>query len=412
MNRFIKIQIQAIRDICFIFLDELKNVFKDPGVLIFFILVPIGYPLLYSWLYNNEAMKDVPTVFVDDSHSFMSREFMRRCDATEGIKIVAQAANIDEAREIQSEQGCHGIVYIPEDFETKVNRGEQTAVSFFADMSGMLYYKGIFSALTDVSLEMGKNILISRHGGFTNRDDEVQTAPLRYRAVALFNPQGGYGSFLLPAVLMLIIQQTMLLGIGLLAGTARESNKYRELLPIKRHYHGMYRIIFGKSLCYFIIYALIAPYITMAVPHIFNFIRLASPSTLLCIITPYIIACTFFGMTLSGLVRYRENVILLVLFTSVPLLFLSGVSWPGSSIHGIWKSISMLFPSTFGINAFVKANSFGAELVDVQKELVAMWIQAICYFFTAIGVYWRRINLSRVHTLNRQKMARGKNVPS
>lgn len=411
-KRIIKRFIQSVRDTCLIFVDEMENVFCDQGVLIFFILVPIGYPLLYSWLYTSEALKDVPTVFVDDSHSFLSRQFIRNCDANEGIKVYAIASNMNEAHEIQAKQKCHGIVYIPSDFERKVRRGEQTTVSFFADLSGMLYYKGIYAGLVDVSMSMGKDILVNKLGALsiTKRDAELNTEPIKYDAVALFNPQGGYGSFLIPAVLMLIIQQTMLLGIGLSAGTAREKNKYRELVPVKRHYHGIYRIIIGKALCYFTVYAVMAPYITMAVPRLFHFIQLATPSTILAIVIPYILSCTFFGMTLSGLVRYRENVILLVLFTSVPFLFLSGVSWPSNMIEGFWKGMSVLFPSTFGINAFVKVNSFGASLADINFELVGIWIQMVAYFITAVGVYWYRINISRTHAMARFNMMRKRQI--
>ena len=397
---------QAISDLCFIFVQELKNVFRDEGVLIFFILVPLVYPLLYGWIYNNEGIKDVPTAFVDESHSFLSREFIRKCDATDGIQVAAVLGNLEDAREMQRRQDCHGIVYIPSDFGTKINPKEQTNVKFFADMSGMLYYKAIFAALTDVSLDMGREIQISRSTDFTDRDDELTTAPVRMEAVQIFNPAGGYGSFLLPAVLVLIIQQTLLLGIGLSAGTARESNRYNELVPVKRHNNGMFRIVFGKSLCYFAIYLLVTVWITLAIPRIFNFIQLAPARELIGILLPYVLASIFFGMTLSCIVRYRENVMLLVLFTSVPLLFLSGVSWPGSAISGMWKGVSYLFPSTFGINAFVKANSCGASLEDVRFEYQALWIQAAVYFFTAYIVYWRQINMARVNTLGRNLEAR------
>ena len=69
---------------------EIQTIMKDGGVVMFFIIVPIAYPILYSWMYNNEGMKEVPTVFVDQSHSFLSRTFIRNCDATDGIKVVKE----------------------------------------------------------------------------------------------------------------------------------------------------------------------------------------------------------------------------------------------------------------------------------------------------------------------------------
>ena len=52
-------------------------------------------------------------------------------------------------------------------------------------------------------------------GNTTERQDEISTAPIEYEDISLFNPQDGFASFLIPAVLILIIQQTLLLGIGL-----------------------------------------------------------------------------------------------------------------------------------------------------------------------------------------------------
>ena len=52
--------IEGIHDMCYIWWMEMKNTIKDEGVLIFCVLVPLGYPLIYSWIYNNEVVRDVP----------------------------------------------------------------------------------------------------------------------------------------------------------------------------------------------------------------------------------------------------------------------------------------------------------------------------------------------------------------
>jgi ABC-2 type transport system permease protein len=156
----------------------------------------------------------------------------------------------------------------------------------------------------------------------------------------MFNPQGGYGTSILPAVLMLIIQQTLALGIGLAAGTSRERNPYGDLVPVHPAYSGIYRIVGGKALCYLMVYAVMGAYLVMVVPKMFSFLQIASWQSLLALMVPYLLACIFFGMTVSCLVRYRENVILLMVFISLPLLFLTGVSWPQSSIPGVWQGVA------------------------------------------------------------------------
>ena len=375
----------------------MKQVFKDEGVLIFFIIVPIIYPLLYSWIYNNEVVREVPVVVVDDSHSGLSRELVRKLDASADVKILCHAADMDEAKSLVSRQLAKGIYYIPSDFATRLNRMEQATLGVYCDMSLMLSYKAIYQTAINVTQYMGAEIQKKLSGKYTVREEQIQTRPLDFQDVPMFNPQGGYGTFVIPAVLMLIFQQTLVLGIGLGAGTARENSPYGDLVPIHPAYSGIYRIVCGKALCYIMIYMVMGAYLTMVVPRIFSFVAMVKAWDLLCMMLPYLLACVFFGMTVSCLVRYRENVMLLMVFISLPLLFLTGVSWPQSAIPGVWQGVSWLFPSTFGARAFVRMNTMGATLSDVVPEVRYLWIQAAAYFGMACLVYGHQLRESRKH---------------
>lgn len=399
---------EGLLDACHVWWQEMKGVVKDEGVLIFFILVPLAYPLLYSWIYNNEIVHEVPVVVVDDSRSALSREFVRHCDASPDVMVKCHAADMEEARALIGRQEVKGIYYIPSDFSTRLARMEQTAVSVYCDMSLMLTYKAIFQTATAVSQDMNGKIQIKLSGNYTDREDEITTMPLKSDDVPIFNSTSGYGNFILPGVLMLIIQQTLVLGIGLAAGTARETNRFRELIPISRHYRGVLRIVTGKAMCYLMIYAVLSAYLTLVIPRLFGFVNMVKGATLATIMLPYLLACIFFGMTVSCLIRYRENVMLIVIFCSVPLLFLSGVSWPQSNIPGLWQGVSWLFPSTFGVRAFVRTSMMGATIDDVATEYAMMWIQTLAYFFIACAVYRYQISLSRRKVLDQLNHIRHK----
>ena len=97
-----------IQDACYIWYEEMKQVFRDEGVLIFFIIVPLAYPLLYSWIYNNEVVREVPVVVVDQSHSHLSRQFIRECDASPDVKVAYYAEDLDEAKTLVSRQVVKG----------------------------------------------------------------------------------------------------------------------------------------------------------------------------------------------------------------------------------------------------------------------------------------------------------------
>lgn len=400
--------LQGMNSVFYICQKELKAVFKDQGVLIFFLLVPLAYPLLYAFIYTGEVVREVPAAVVDMNKSTLSREFIRKVDATPDVKIQSHCADMEEAKLLLKESKVYGVIYIPESFSSDINKGIQTQVTLYCDMSGMLYYKAILTASTEVSLKMNKAIKAKRAGNTTNRQDEISATPITYEAVNLFNPQAGYASFLLPAVLILIIQQTLLLGVGLSAGTARENNRFRDLVPLSRQYQGTLRIVLGKSSAYFIIYAIVSAYILCVVPKIFSLVQIAQAGTLAAFILPYVLSCIFFAMTCSIFIHHREACMMIYVFTSVPLLFISGVSWPGSAIPAFWRVISWMFPSTFGINGYIAINSMGATLDQVLPEFRALWIQTGVYFLTTCIVYRRQIMLSRSHAMERMKEFRRK----
>lgn len=376
-------------------MKELKNVLKDQGVLMFLVIVPLAYPLLYSWIYNNEVTREVPVAVADMSHSHTSREFTRMLDASPDTKVAARCKSLEEAKERVGRGEAYGVVYFPQDFQTKLNRMEQTHVGVYCDMSLMLAYKAIFQTCTAIQGNLNSRIQIELTGNATAREDELTTRPLDFDEVPMFNNTAGYGNFIIPGVLILIIQQTLLLGVGMAAGTARERNNYGFLVPANKHYRGVMRIVWGKSLAYFMIYIVMGTYLLCAVPYMFNFISLVSWKSLMPFILPYLLACIFFSMTISVLMRYRENVMLLVVFSSVPLLFMSGVSWPQSNIPSFWQGVSWLFPSTFGIRGFVRMNSMGATLEDISTEYHALWIQTVVYFVLAHEVYRFQIGKAR-----------------
>ncbi|MDO4214572.1 MAG: ABC transporter permease [Bacteroidales bacterium] len=380
---------EAVRDLAYIWAEEMKMCIKDEGVLIFFILVPLAYPLLYSWIYNNEVVRDVPVAVVDLSHSAESREYIRLFNASADTRVAYYCNNMAEAKDLMGRQKVNGVLHFPADFALKLNRGEQTSVGVYCDMSLMLTYKAIYMTSMNVASAINAGIQIegSSITATTERDEEVTTKPLDFEEVPIFNSTEGYGNSILPGVLIIIIQQTLLLGIGLSAGTAREKNRYKSLVSLRTHKNGLFRIVGGKALCYLMVYSVMTAYLVLLVPKFFGFTTIASGSDLIGLLFPFLLACIFFGMFVSCLIRYRENVMLIVVFTSVPFLFLTGISWPVASIPGFWQGVSWLFPSTFGVRGFLTLSSMGGVLADVKVPYIALWIQTAVYFLATCIVY-------------------------
>lgn len=390
-------------DILTVWRYEFKRIIHDEGVLLFFFAVPLLYPLLYSYLYNNEIVTEVPAVVVNDSHSSLSREFIRKVDATADIRIVAQCADMEEAKEMLHRNEAYAIIYIPSSFDNKLSEGQQATINVYSDMSGFLYYKAIYSACVEVSLDMNSDIKAEHLNGATDKQIKTFSYPIEYRYVPMFNTQSGFASFLIPAVLILIIQQTMVLGVGMLAGDERERIKKGKNIFSSNDSKPL-QIVLGRAGAYWGIYAIISAYLVCLIPLIFNLVHIWQWKTLLPFMSIYITACVFFSMTLSILSRDRESLILVFVFMSIPLLFMSGLSWPVQSMPLIWKTLSHLFPSTFGITGYIHISEMGAVTTDIHYELIALCVQSVVYFITTCILYRRRYRKNRF-ALNKELLS-------
>ena len=208
----------GLADTIRIWRQEYVSVFKDMGAMLFFFVLPFAYPLLYAFIYNPEVVRDVPLAVVDNSRTVLSRELCRRVDASPNTAIVSYCANLDEAKDLMYRRVCHGIMEIPEDFSKKIVRNEQSPVLFYSDMSILINYKNFLATLTEVTLDMGKELQSEKLVGATAKQIDMATNPIPGFSIVLYNPTGGFASFLMPALLIVILQQSIILGIGLLAG--------------------------------------------------------------------------------------------------------------------------------------------------------------------------------------------------
>lgn len=381
--------------------SEFKVVFRDPAIALLLIIVPLMYPVLYVFLYNNEVVSEVKAVIVDKSSSTLSREFARKLDATHDVEVVAKYANLEEAQEAMRRKQAYAIVYIPPTFSKDINTGKQATILIYSDMGSMLFYKAVMLASTEVSIDMGANIRISELGHGTKEQDESTMQPVSYEWVSLYNVPNGFASFLVPAILILIIQQTMLLGIGTIIGTHNDRKSFDKAACRMFGVISPYTLTLGKAFCYISIYLVSSAWILRIVPYLFRLPQIGDPFTIALFILPFILAATFFAMSISYFCSQREFIMLLIVFTSVPFLFLSGISWPWTGVPNVLKAIAYILPSTPGIHGFIKINTMGADLSEVKFEYITLWIHTIFYFLIAVGMFkwWIKNYDNRIKSL-------------
>jgi ABC-2 type transport system permease protein len=182
--------------------------------------------------------------------------------------------------------------------------------------------------------------------------------------VALFNPDEGYGNYVVPAVAIIIIQQTLLMGVALLTGTMVEQGTQRASGSTWLGRIAAFSS-FGMltGMLYFgWIFAL------------HGYPRGGNPLGALLLLILFIPAVAAAGALAGLLFGDRERAIQVLLFTSIPMAFLSGFSWPGEALPQALQWLRWLIPSTAGIQASLRLNQMGASLADVAPLLAMLAI--------------------------------------
>jgi len=375
---------------------ELQLILKDVGVISVVFAAPLLYPLLYSTIYYNEVVREMPIAVVDLSHSSTSREFIRKLDATPELKVYANCNSMEEAIGEFKSRRARGVVQIPETFSSDIALNRQTTISTYADMEFFMYYKALMSGTSYVTLDATKKIQLTNlmNTGLSQREAEVTSEPIKIVDNVMANKAGGFGNYGVPASLILIIQQTLILAIGIMAGTARERHAFGTLVPLDRKRFGTLRLVLGKSAAYFTIYALLSVYMLGMIPQWFGYGREANFQEMAALVTPFLLSSIFFGLTLSVFFKSRESAMMIYVFSSIPILFLSGVIWPLSSFSDTWLAVREIFPSSNAIFGFVKLKSLGASIHETRSEILALWVQTVIYFITACIAYAYQVNYS------------------
>ena len=349
------------------------------------------YGLLYNYMYSPNVLREVPIMVVDESHTPLSRHYIRLLDASPQVFVKEVVSNIPQAIEQLKKGMTMGIIYLPKDFEAKLGRGEESVFVTYNTTLSFLIYEAMMEASSGAMLELDGSLRPDQVV-FLNADvvqPVTNTRSIQVQGFALYNESGGYATYLIPSVLMVIIFQTMLIVISMLCGKENEQ-RMKPLLCVTHHdaSWGMsVSIIIGKSLVYVGFYALFSIFLVGLLPLLFNLPHLAKPLLLVQILVPYMFATAFFGLSCKYFFKDSDAPLLLIAFFSVGLLFLSGISWPLELMPLPWRLLHCLIPAPVGILAFVKANSMGADMSDISMEMMLLWGQCIVYFGVACWVY-------------------------
>ena len=365
--------------------DEYGKIISDGGVMLIFLAAILAYPVFVSMPYFHEVLKDVPIAVVDLDHSQTSRQLSRMRDAAELLYVQTKPPSLIEAQQELLDSTVYAIIVIPDDFQKKILRKEQAIVAAHCDASYFLIYRQVKTGIATVCRSLSAGIEIRR---LTATGISVEAAlrerdPLPLLSIPLFNPAGGYASYVMPAVVIMLLQQTLLIGIGMIGGTVREKNTKAGGEPTTEHV-GIMASIIGKTGAYFSLYALHTVYFVIIFNRLCRFSQRGSPADLILFGTPFLLAVIFLGLTLTAFFRTRETSLLILVSVSIPALFLVGFSWPAEAFPPWLRFLSFLLPSTAGVDGFLRINQMGAPLRAVFHDWFILWGLSAAYFCSAV----------------------------
>ncbi|KKB45738.1 ABC transporter permease [Parabacteroides gordonii] len=384
----------GLADISSIIRTEFKTIAGSFAIVLVLMGGIFMYGLLYNYMYAPDLVRNVPVVVVDNSKTALSREYIRLLNATPQVDVIATGEDNVQAKELMKMDEAAGILYLPYDFSDRVSRGDESVFIMYETTSAFLYYLAMQEASASSMLALNDRfrpeMLV-----FLPSEDAAQLAsvqPINVVGTALYNYTEGYGTYLIPAVLIVIMFQTLLMVIGMVSGDERQFHSLRNYSPSLGQ---AMRLVTGKTFVYMLLYAVFSLFLLGLIPLIFDLPDIGNVWNIIMLLIPFLMATSFFGLTASLFFTDSDAPLLMIAFFSVGLIFLSGVSYPLELMPWYWKLSHYLIPAAPATLAYVKLNSMGASMAGIHTEYITLWIQCAVYFLSACLVY--RYNIRKSH---------------
>ena len=361
---------------------EFRRILNDRGVFGLIVLAPFIYGLLYPQPYLGQLLRDIPIAVVDQDHTELSRDFIQTLDADEAIKVTVRSDTLADAQAALARREVFAIVGIPKDTEQEVLKGNKARIAAFDDAAYFLLFNRTLQGISEASGAVTTEVATrgARIDGSLAHAALTRGSPVETLSQPLFNPTGGYASYVVPAAFILILQQTLFLGAATVGGVAYEQGGSKG-----RSRRAGARAILGQALAHF---CLAMPGIALyliILPRIYGFSTLGNLLDLFLMAAPFVLSVSFLAQFVSLWFTRRETAVVLFIAVSLPLFFQVGVSWPLEAIPDAIRSASRVFPSTSAIDGLVRINQMGATLHDVWRDWMNLWILTAIYGLLAVA---------------------------
>jgi len=370
-----------------IVVGEIRRVLADSGVRGLMVLAPLLYCVFYPQPYLGQTLRDIPIAVVDLDRTELSRQLIMTLDADEGVKVAVRPDTLAEAQQQLFLRHVFGIIESPPGTTREFLKGNRARLPAYVDSAYFLVFshtlQGIAESAATVTIAAATHD--ARTGGEGGRLVAL-VSPATVLPVPLFNPTGGYASYIVPAAFVLILQQTILMGAAMLSGIAFETGGWTA-----RHARASGIAVLAQAIAHLIIYLPTLLLFLVILPRIYGFSALGKPTDLFLFAATFVLATSLFGQAVGSWFHYRETAVVLFIATTLPQFFLVGLSWPVEAVPHVLRVLGRIFPSETAIDGMVRINQMGAKLIEVSSDWTALILLGLVYYVIAVfGTYLRR----------------------
>ena len=363
---------------------EATQVYNDHSILLALLAAPLLYFALMGSTYFNKDEEKVSVGIVDLDQSQSSKAFLNKINATQKIKIIQAYNNLAEAKHGFNRFDVQALVHIPKGFEKKLKAHESTPIGLILNNSKFLSSNDINKAVNLVAMEYAEK---SQETFFESKGINLSLAvkkaqPITAQINAVYNPTNNYGNFLLPALLILILHQTLLIGFSESVALDREKNQVA--LRFKESEYNFLNYILGKTGFYILLYSAYMLLTFLVAYPIFDLHINGSLFSLIIVSILFFIATIFYGWFVSSFFKSQARAMEIMAFTSYPVFLITGITWSFKEMPWVLQFISNLIPLKPYFEFLKKQTIMGVDNYLYRTEIIQLLILLLIGYVAAL----------------------------
>lgn len=364
-----------------LFLRETSLVAKDHSLLLTLLIAPLLYAFFYGSIYINKEEENVKLAVVDDDQSRLSRLLQQNIDNSPMVELI-HFPNLEEAKEFMYQGVCQGYFYIPKGTQTNLLSLKQSNVVLAVNAARFLPSSDLLMSVQQICLTIGAGVrlqYIEKTEGLSTAMAMQNVMPISLDYRPLFNERSSYGAFLLPALLALILQQTLLIGLSESVAGERQHGTFKEWLS-----GGVSTAIWGKGLFYLFVFGAYGFFFLNVNFKLLGLPMRGSGFQLGILLFALLLTLIPMAQFIGSLFKSQLLCLQIMAFSTYPIFLITGYTWPFESLPLVVQWLSMLLPTTPFIKVYTAIVQSGASLSSQMGpvlHLLVLWLfySSICY---------------------------------